>query len=46
MGFTNIMTKNAWMLPDQISDVLPRQAATLEALRRGLLDGFGDVDAQ
>ena len=34
------MTKNAWMLPDQISDVLPRQAATLEALRRGLLDVY------
>lgn len=32
------MTKKAWMLPDQISDVLPRQAATLENLRRGLLD--------
>lgn len=32
------MTKKAWMLPDQISDVLPRQAATLETLRRGLLD--------
>ncbi|MGL4768118.1 MAG: ATP phosphoribosyltransferase regulatory subunit [Formosimonas sp.] len=29
---------NAWMLPDQISDVLPRQARTLEDLRRGLLD--------
>jgi ATP phosphoribosyltransferase regulatory subunit len=40
MGFTNIMTKNAWMLPDQISDVLPRQAATFEALRRGLLDVY------
>ena len=32
------MTTNAWMLPDQISDVLPRQARTLEDLRRGLLD--------
>ncbi|GHA73948.1 ATP phosphoribosyltransferase regulatory subunit [Formosimonas limnophila] len=32
------MTNNAWMLPDQISDVLPRQASTLEGLRRGLLD--------
>ena len=34
------MSKNAWVLPDQISDVLPRQARTLEALRRGLLDVF------
>ena len=34
------MNKNAWVLPDQISDVLPRQARTLEALRRGLLDVF------
>ena len=32
------MTQNAWMLPDQISDVLPRQARMLEGLRRGLLD--------
>ena len=34
------MSTNAWVLPDQISDVLPRQARTLEALRRGLLDLF------
>ena len=34
------MNTNAWVLPDQISDVLPRQARTLEALRRGLLDVF------
>ena len=34
------MSKNAWVLPDQISDVLPRQARTLEALRRGLLEVF------
>ena len=32
------MTQNAWMLPDQISDVLPRQARMLEGLRRDLLD--------
>ncbi|TDR31523.1 ATP phosphoribosyltransferase regulatory subunit [Hydromonas duriensis] len=32
------MNKNAWVLPDQLADVLPRQARTLEALRRGLLD--------
>lgn len=32
------MTNNAWKLPDQISDVLPRQASTLEGLRRALLD--------
>ena len=34
------MSINAWVLPDQISDVLPRQARTVEALRRGLLDVF------
>ena len=34
------MNNNAWVLPDQISDVLPRQARSLEALRRGLLDLF------
>jgi hypothetical protein len=34
------MNTNAWVLPDQISDVLPRQARSLEALRRGLLDLF------
>ncbi len=34
------MSTHAWVLPDQISDVLPRQARTLEALRRGLLDLF------
>ena len=34
------MSTNAWVLLDQISDVLPRQARTLEALRRGLLDLF------
>jgi ATP phosphoribosyltransferase regulatory subunit len=32
------MTNNAWVLPDQISDVLPRQARMLDSLRRGLLD--------
>lgn len=32
------MTKNAWVLPDQLADVLPRQARTLETFRRGLLD--------
>lgn len=32
------MTNSAWVLPDQISDVLPRQARQLESLRRGLLD--------
>lgn len=34
------MNKNAWVLPDQVADVLPRQARTLEALRRGLLDVY------
>ncbi len=39
-GFGHDMNSNAWVLPDQISDVLPRQARSLEALRRGLLDLF------
>ena len=33
-----------WLLPENISDVLPREARTVEALRRSLLDlyrGFG-----
>jgi ATP phosphoribosyltransferase regulatory subunit len=30
----------AWLLPDQISDILPREARRLEALRRRLLDLF------
>ncbi len=34
------MKKNAWVLPDQVADVLPRQARTLEVLRRGLLDVY------
>jgi ATP phosphoribosyltransferase regulatory subunit len=28
----------AWQLPDQISDILPAEAARLERLRRRLLD--------
>lgn len=32
------MNTNAWVLPDQIADVLPRQARSLEALRRGILE--------
>ena len=34
------MSTNAWVLPDQISDVLPRQARTFVFLCRGLLDLF------
>ena len=34
----------AWLLPDQISDILPGEAKRLETLRRALLDlyaGYG-----
>ena len=31
----------AWQLPDQISDILPAEAARLERLRRRLLDLYG-----
>jgi len=30
-----------WLLPENISDVLPREARTVEALRRSLLDLYG-----
>ena len=29
----------AWLLPEQIADVLPRQARRIEELRRTLIDG-------
>ena len=32
---------DAWLLPDGVADVLPVEAARLEALRRQLLDHFG-----
>jgi ATP phosphoribosyltransferase regulatory subunit len=38
------MTMPAWLLPDQISDILPAEAVRLETLRRRLLDlyaGYG-----
>ena len=31
-----------WLLPESIEDVLPDEAARLEALRRTLLDHFAD----
>jgi ATP phosphoribosyltransferase regulatory subunit len=31
----------AWLLPDQISDILPAEAKRMEALRRRLLDLYG-----
>jgi ATP phosphoribosyltransferase regulatory subunit len=34
------MTNPRWLLPEAIEDVLPRDAARIEALRRGLLDEF------
>ncbi|GAA5785211.1 ATP phosphoribosyltransferase regulatory subunit [Chitiniphilus shinanonensis] len=30
-----------WILPENISDVLPREARQIEAMRRGILDLFG-----
>jgi ATP phosphoribosyltransferase regulatory subunit len=35
-----VMTNPRWLLPEAIEDVLPRDAARIEALRRGLLDEF------
>ena len=38
------MTMSAWVLPDQIADVLPSEARHIEELRRSLLDtasGYG-----
>ncbi|MBQ9579466.1 MAG: ATP phosphoribosyltransferase regulatory subunit, partial [Ottowia sp.] len=32
---------SAWLLPDSIADVLPPEAAHIEALRRSLLDTAG-----
>ena len=32
---------SAWLLPDSIADVLPPEAAHIEALRRSLLDAAG-----
>ncbi len=34
------MTNRRWLLPEAIEDVLPRDAACIEALRRSLLDEF------
>lgn len=34
------MTNRRWLLPEAIEDVLPRDAARIEALRRRLLDAF------
>jgi ATP phosphoribosyltransferase regulatory subunit len=34
------MTNRRWLLPEAIEDVLPRDAARVEALRRSLLDEF------
>ncbi len=34
------MTHRRWLLPEAIEDVLPREAARVEGLRRGLLDEF------
>jgi ATP phosphoribosyltransferase regulatory subunit len=34
------MTNRRWLLPEAIEDVLPREAARIEALRRTLLDEF------
>lgn len=34
------MTNRRWLLPEAIEDVLPRDAARIEALRRALLDEF------
>jgi ATP phosphoribosyltransferase regulatory subunit len=34
------MTNRSWLLPEAIEDVLPRDAARIEALRRSLLDEF------
>jgi len=33
-------TKRRWLLPEAIEDILPRQAARIETLRRRLLDEF------
>ena len=35
------MANRRWLLPEAIEDVLPRDAARIEALRRALLDEFG-----
>ena len=35
------MANRRWLLPEAIEDVLPRDAARIEALRRRLLDEFG-----
>jgi ATP phosphoribosyltransferase regulatory subunit len=37
-----IRTMRNWLLPESIDDVLPAEAAALEALRRTLLDHFAD----
>jgi ATP phosphoribosyltransferase regulatory subunit len=34
------MANHRWLLPEAIEDVLPRDAARIEALRRSLLDEF------
>jgi len=34
------MPMNRWLLPDAISDLLPAQARTLEAMRRAILDCY------
>ena len=34
------MANRRWLLPEAIEDVLPRDAARIEALRRALLDEF------
>ncbi len=36
----NMQKKNAWLLPQGIEEVLPKEARQLEALRRQLLDVF------
>ena len=34
------MANRRWLLPEAIEDVLPRDAARMESLRRRLLDAF------